>query len=91
MRLQVATAATVYQEPHFWRTEGFSFLLTEKIFSVESIATHDLIRNSVPELNFMGEAILMHAHSNYLICMAFIPYHFLGNVFHLSTVILHYK
>ena len=30
MRLFVAEAATVYQEPHFWRTEGqelFAFLL----------------------------------------------------------------
>ena len=48
VRLFVAIAATVYQEPHFWRTEG-----------------HEL-------LEFMGGSNLMHACSNYLICMHFI-------------------
>ena len=37
VRLFVPAAATVYQEPHFWRTEGqelFAFLFDPKIFHV---------------------------------------------------------
>ena len=37
LRLFVAAAATVYQEPHFWRTEGqelFAFLFDQKNFHV---------------------------------------------------------
>ena len=46
VRLIAAAAAIVYQESHFWRTEGqqlFRFLFDQKNFLFESIATHDLI------------------------------------------------
>ena len=46
VRLFVATAATVYQEPHFWRTEGQELLhlcVTIDFCGFESIAMHDLI------------------------------------------------
>ena len=42
----VAAAASVYQEPHFWKGEGqeiFAFLFDQKVFAFESIAAHDLI------------------------------------------------
>ena len=44
VRLHVAAAATVHQEPHFWRTEGQElFAFDRKKIAFESIATHDLI------------------------------------------------
>ena len=44
--LFVATADSVYQEPHVWRTEGQELLhlcVTKNFGWLESIATHDLI------------------------------------------------
>ena len=39
----VATAATVFQLPHFWRTEGRKLLHLCVTKNFESIARHDLI------------------------------------------------
>ena len=42
----VAAAATVHQEPHFWRTEGqgtLASLCDQKFYMFESNAKHDLI------------------------------------------------
>ena len=44
-RLFVAAAATVYQEPHFWRAEARNSCIsvTKNVFKFEFLATHDLI------------------------------------------------
>ena len=53
-------AATIYQEPHFWKglstepQELFAFLLDHKIiFHVESIAMHNL--QEIQFMEFMGD------------------------------------
>ena len=56
VRLFVAAAATVYEEPHFWRTEGQELLhlwVTKTFFAFESIATHELNNNEIQFLEFM--------------------------------------
>ena len=74
--LFVAEAATVYQEPHFWRTEGqehFAFLLDQKNFCVWiPCNAWSNLTQEIQFLEFMGGSNLTHAHSNYLICMCFI-------------------
>ena len=71
-RLFVAAAATVYQEPHFWRTEGHKLFssIWPKIFHIwiHCKAWYNLTQ----DIEFMGGSNLTHAHSNYWICVCFI-------------------
>ena len=65
VRLFVAAAATVYQESHFWRTEGQELLHL-------CVTKNYNLTQEIQFLEFMGGSNLTHAHSNYLICMHFI-------------------
>ena len=71
-RLFVAAAATLYQENHFWRTEGQELLhlCNQKLLYIwiHCSAWSNLMQE-VQFLEFMGGSNLMHAHSNYLICI----------------------
>ena len=74
----VAAAATVYQEPHFYRGEGqehFALLFDQIIF----IAVWSNLTQEIQFLEFIGGSNSTHAHLNYLICMCF------TTVFHAVT------
>ena len=68
VRLFVAAAATIYQEPHRWRTEGQELLhlcvTPKKIFTFKSIAGHDLanLTQEIQFLEFMCGSTLTHTH-----------------------------
>ena len=66
VRLFVAAAATVHQGTHFWRLETFCICLT-KNFSFLNPLQRMIQSNSIPGI--LGWSNLMHAHSNYLICI----------------------
>ena len=60
LRLSVATAATVYQEPHFWRIEGqelFAFLFDQKNFHIWIHC--NAWSNLTQDIQFMGGSNLM--------------------------------
>ena len=76
VRLFVAALAIVYQESHFWRTEGQEFLhlCVNKNFScLNHCNAWSNLMQEIQFLKFMVGSSLTHAHLHYLFCMHFIP------------------